>query len=146
MTDHPIDRLAIVRLPFSATADGKTAGPGRCAGVAYNGLIYAVSTDPAQAATIEEQTASALAELLSCLTTLGADKRGLLKVTIYLQDIADKVAMDTVWCSWIGGVEIWPQRACLGVDLPPGDLIEIVAVAAQSREPLSAAGQTLERT
>ena len=38
--------------------------------------------------------------------------------------------MDEVWNAWIGP-DNWPQRACVGVQLAPGDLVEIVVVAAR---------------
>jgi enamine deaminase RidA (YjgF/YER057c/UK114 family) len=36
--------------------------------------------------------------------------------------------MDGVWCDWIpaGG---WPNRACVGTALAPGDLVEIKVTA-----------------
>ena len=50
--------------------------------------------------------------------------------TVYLTEIANKVEMDEVWNAWIGP-DNWPQRACVGVQLAPGDLVEIVVVAAR---------------
>jgi enamine deaminase RidA (YjgF/YER057c/UK114 family) len=42
----------------------------------------------------------------------------------------NKSKMDEVWKSWIGeNPEHWPQRACLGVELPENVLVEITAVA-----------------
>ena len=104
---------------------------GRCGAVAFNGLVYAVSTDTSSAAGIQEQTRRALSELDATLEQAGSGKSGLLQATVYLNDIADKPAMDEVWCDWIGDEQNWPQRACIGVSLDGNDLVEIVVVAKQ---------------
>ena len=102
---------------------------GRCAAVQSDGLVYAVATDPVGADGIAAQTRNTLDELDSVLAKAGSGKTALLQATVYLNDIADKPAMDAVWCAWIGPEENWPQRACIGVDLEPGWLIEIVVTA-----------------
>ena len=78
---------------------------------------------------IAEQTANTLKSLESLLAEAGSSKTKLLQATVYLNDIADKPEMDAVWCDWIGAEENWPQRACVGVQLAPGDLIEVVVTA-----------------
>lgn len=106
---------------------GKSAG--RCSAVVHGGLVYAVATDPEMAATIQDQTRNTLAALERYLTKAGSGKTGLLQATIYLTDMRNKKAMDAIWCEWIGEKENWPQRACVGADLEPTDLIEIVVTA-----------------
>lgn len=102
---------------------------GRCAAVVSGGLVYAVATDPVCAEGIAAQTRNTLQELERLLVQAGSGKNGLVQATVYLSDITKKPEMDTVWCSWIGGEENWPQRACVGVDLDQGYLIEVVVVA-----------------
>jgi len=104
-------------------------GKGRCTAVVSDGLVYAVATDPARADGIAAQTRNALAALDATLAEAGSGKAGLLQATVYLNDIADKTAMDAVWIPWIGPEENWPQRACVGAGLAPGDLVEIVVTA-----------------
>ena len=106
-----------------------TPGLGRCSVVAAGGLVYAVATDPNQADGIIAQTQNTLAELDRLLTHAGSGKPGLLQATVYLSDITEKKVMDTVWLDWIGPETNWPQRACVGVDLAEGDLIEVVVTA-----------------
>ncbi|MGX9356240.1 Rid family hydrolase [Roseobacteraceae bacterium S113] len=107
--------------------------PGRVLARAHAGLVYAVAYDPLPADGIEAQTRNALAFLDNTLADLGADRGGLLQVTVYLAHMSDKAAMDAVFLNWIGPEENWPQRACIGVDLGSrGDLIEIVVIAAQT--------------
>ncbi|MCR9256780.1 MAG: RidA family protein [Alphaproteobacteria bacterium] len=104
-------------------------GRGRCTAVVSDGLVYAVATDPVRADGIAEQTRNTLAALDTTLAEAGSGKAGLLQATVYLDDIANKPAMDGVWIPWIGPEDNWPQRACVGAALAPGDLIEIVVTA-----------------
>ena len=103
---------------------------GRCDAVAHAGTVYVVATDPAQASDVQTQTANAMAKVDRLLAEAGSDKSKLLQATVYLSDIADKTAMDAIWVEWIGPASNWPQRACVGVQLAPGDRVEIVITAA----------------
>ena len=104
-------------------------GIGRCGTVVSDGLVYAVATDPVCADDIASQTRNTLEDLERKLITAGSGKIGLVQATVYLSDISNKPAMDAVWAEWIGPEENWPQRACVGVQLEEGYLIEIVVVA-----------------
>ena len=101
---------------------------GRSRATRHGGLVYAVATAPG--ADITEQTRNTLAALEKNLVDGGADKTRIVQATVYLTDIANKAAMDAVWCEWIGPQENWPQRACVGAQLAGDNLVEIVAVAA----------------
>ena len=102
---------------------------GRCGAVVSDGLVYAVATDPVCADGIAEQTRNTLQDIERTLSEAGSGKPGLLQATVYLSDISDKPEMDSVWCEWVGPEENWPQRACIGVQLEEGYLIEVVIVA-----------------
>ena len=102
---------------------------GRCGAVVSDGLVYAVATDPVCAEGIAEQTRNTLQDLEKTLIEAGSGRPGLLQATVYLSDIANKPEMDSVWCDWVGPEENWPQRACIGVQLEEGYLIEVVVVA-----------------
>jgi len=102
---------------------------GKCSAVCYGGLVYAVANAAAPGGDITAQTTSCLTQLDHVLASAGSDKTKLLQVTIYLSDIRDKPAMDRIWLPWIGPENNWPQRACVGVELDPGWIIEIVAIA-----------------
>jgi enamine deaminase RidA (YjgF/YER057c/UK114 family) len=104
-------------------------GLGRCEAVLSDGLVYAVATDPHGADGILEQTRNALDELSRILDKAGSGKPGLLQVTVYLSDVTQKPEMDTIWIDWVGPRQNWPQRACVGVDLDDGCLIEVVVTA-----------------
>lgn len=105
---------------------------GKCAAVVSRGVAYIVVNDPECSEGITRQTQGALGELDRLLNKVGSGKDRILQAAVYLADIADKPDMDAVWRPWIGGRENWPQRACLGVQLDPGYLIEIVVTAEAS--------------
>ena len=104
---------------------------GRCNAVVSGGLVYAVATDPVCADGIAAQTLNTLQDLERLLVEAGSGKRGLMQATVYLSDISNKPEMDVVWREWIGDRENWPQRACVGVDLDAGYLIEVVVIAVE---------------
>lgn len=102
---------------------------GRCGAVVSGGLVYAVATDPVCADGISEQTRNTLQDIERMLVNAGSGKVGLVQATVYLSDMSLKPEMDAVWCDWVGPEENWPQRACIGVELEEGYLIEVVVVA-----------------
>ncbi|ABD54571.1 RidA family protein [Jannaschia sp. CCS1] len=102
---------------------------GKCSAAVHGGLAYIVANAPEPGEGILDQTSGCLAELDRLLRSVGSDRTRVLQVTVYLSDIADKPRMDSIWMPWIGAEENWPQRACVGADLDPGYLIEIVATA-----------------
>ena len=116
-----VNRVHTKRFPYP--------GLGRCEAVVSDGMVYAVATDPALSDEIDAQTRNALLELDRILANAGSDKAGLLQATVYLSDIKQKRALDPIWIDWIGPEANWPQRACVGVDLDDGCLIEIVVTA-----------------
>jgi len=100
--------------------------------VVFDGRVHAVAFDPECADGITQQTSNALNYLDELLAKADSDKSRLIQATVYLSDIRHKEDMDAVWLEWIGGKENWPQRACVGVDLSLGYLIEIVVIAAEA--------------
>ncbi|MEM7644296.1 MAG: RidA family protein [Pseudomonadota bacterium] len=104
-------------------------GLGYCEAVVSEGLVYAVATDPKLGADVEAQTRGTLAELDAILARTGSGRAGLLQATVYLADISAKARMTAIWLDWIGPEENWPRRACVGVALPDGCLVEITVTA-----------------
>ena len=104
---------------------------GRNKAVRYAGLVYAVGTAEEVGPDIRAQTKALLDKIDQTLTEAGSDRSRLLRVQIFLENMADKPTMDAVWNAWIGDDwRQWPQRACVGAPLAEGALIEIVATAA----------------
>ena len=81
-------------------------------------------------ASIAEQTTEALAKIDQHLASCGSDKKHLISTTIWLADIKDYDAMNTVWDAWMPK-GCAPARSCgetkIGGD---GYLVEIICVAA----------------
>ena len=106
---------------------------GRNRATAHDNLVFAVATAGHAGASLKAQTAAALADIEQALAAAGSDRTRLLQSTVYLSDIRRKAEMDEAWNAWIGpDPETWPQRACVGVALAPGDLVEIAVVAARA--------------
>ena len=108
---------------------------GRSKSSAYKDLVWTVATAPDTTLPIEGQTRATLQAIEANLQQLGSDKSSIASAQVFIADMADKPAMDGVWREWIGSnPENWPQRACLGVDLAGGDLIEVVVTAVRKSE------------
>jgi enamine deaminase RidA (YjgF/YER057c/UK114 family) len=105
--------------------------PTRSRAVAHGGLVFtvAVSPDPAPPG-IYEQTRKALKRIDESLAMSGTDKSRILSAIVYIANIARKEEMNKAWDEWVDRANP-PMRACLGVDLEPPHLIEIVVTAAQ---------------
>ena len=103
---------------------------GRARAVRAGDLVHVVATACSDISDVAEQTRLTLANLDEGLAMAGSDKTRLITATVYLTDMKKKAEMDAVWCTWIGGPENWPQRACVGTDLADNDLVEIVVTAA----------------
>jgi len=97
--------------------------------VARGPLIWIAGTvSNPQLAGIEAQTRDVLAEIDRRLAHFGASRAELLNVNIWLADIEDWAAMNTVWSEWIGGIPS-PARAVVGAQLMRPFLVEIAGVA-----------------
>ena len=101
---------------------------GRGPAVIANGLIWTVATAGGEGSTVTDQTRVTLARLDSLLAAAGTNKHRIVEAVIFLTEMSTKEEMDAVWCEWIPS-DGWPCRACVGVDLAPGDLVEIKATA-----------------
>ena len=97
--------------------------PTRSRAVAHNGLVFtvAVSPDPAP---------PGIKRIDESLAMAGTDKSRILSAIVYIADIAHKEEMNHAWDEWVDRANP-PMRACLGVDLEPPHLVEIVVTAAQ---------------
>jgi 2-iminobutanoate/2-iminopropanoate deaminase len=77
---------------------------------------------------IEAQTRQVLENIKAILEEAGSGLDRLLKTTVFLADLADFAAMNTVYSEFVG--EMPPARATVQVAaLPSGALVEIDAVA-----------------
>lgn len=103
---------------------------GRNRASAFKDLVWAVATADDHGADVGSQTRQALAVIERSLQRMGSHKHRIVSAQIFLARITDKAAMDAVWCEWLGDdPDHWPQRACVGVALEGGALVEIVVTA-----------------
>lgn len=97
----------------------------------HNGTIYLagqVADDVTH--NIEGQTREVLGHIDRLLNEVGSDKTRILMCQIYLADIKDIVAMNTVWDQWVAEGDA-PPRATVEAKLAKPDwLVEMVVTAA----------------
>jgi enamine deaminase RidA (YjgF/YER057c/UK114 family) len=104
--------------------------PTRSRAVIHDGLVFTVSVSPDPDPTFYEQTRKTLERIDESLAMSGTDKSRILSAIVYIADIARKEEMNRAWDEWVDRANP-PMRACLGVDLEPPHLVEIVIIAAQ---------------
>lgn len=79
---------------------------------------------------LEEQAAQALDNLQAILAAADLGWEQVVKVTVFLTDMADFPALNQVYGQRLAGLEALPARACVAVaGLPAGARVEIEAVA-----------------
>ena len=89
----------------------------------------AVAPDPVSPS-MYEQSVKALARIDESLALCGTDKSRILSAIVYIADIKRKAEMNRAWDEWVDRKNP-PMRACLGVDLEPPHIVEIVVTAAK---------------
>ncbi|MGB9589965.1 MAG: RidA family protein [candidate division WOR-3 bacterium] len=78
---------------------------------------------------VEAQARLALQNMAAILEAAGLDMKDVLKVTIFLVDMADFPRVNEVYASFFS--EPYPARACVAVSgLPKGALVEMECIAA----------------
>ena len=92
-------------------------------------LTVAVAPDPVTAS-MYEQTAKALGRIDESLALCGSDKSKILSAIVYISDMKRKGEMNRAWDEWVDSKNP-PMRACLGVELEPPHIVEIVVTAAK---------------
>ncbi|NDE02911.1 MAG: RidA family protein [Gammaproteobacteria bacterium] len=100
--------------------------------VVANGFVFLagqVATNPSSG--VDEQTRQVLAEIDRLLALAGSSKAKILSATVYLADMANFAAMNSVWDAWVHP-EAKPARATVEARLATPDYkveIQIVALA-----------------
>ena len=99
----------------------------------HNGTVYLagqIASDNKQ--DILGQTREVLGHIDRLLAEAGSDKSRILSTQIYITDMANFPAMNTVWEAWVVPGQT-PPRATVEAKLAdPAGLVEIVVVAAQA--------------
>lgn len=104
-------------------------------GIVSNGFVFASGQLPLNPETqqmpsdIVEQAKQSLTNLKAILEAAGAGMDTVVKVTIFLADIADFGKVNEVYSTFFS--QPYPARSCFAVkDLPKGAGVEIEAIAA----------------
>ena len=97
----------------------------------HNGVAYLAGQVPADARQdITGQTQQVLAAIDALLARAGTDKRKLLRVEIFLKDLADFPGMNAAWEAWLPAGHA-PPRATVKAELAkPEWRVEMVVTAA----------------
>lgn len=100
--------------------------------VIHQGTVYLCGQVAADANKgIEEQTQTMLDKVDALLLSADSDREHILSATIYIKDMTDFAAMNTVWDAWVPDGHA-PARACVQASMArPELLVEISVVAAQ---------------
>lgn len=114
----------------------KAVGPYSQA-IEANGFVFAsgqLPIDPATNAFVEggvkEQTRQSLTNAQSVLKAAGLDLSHVIKITVFLSDMADFAAMNEVYAEFFN--EPYPARSAIAVKtLPKNALVEVECIAAR---------------
>ena len=100
--------------------------------VVHQGVVYlAGMVCEGGASDIRGQTRDVLAQVDAHLAACGSDKTRLLRVQIFLADIADIGAMNEVWDAWVAPGHAPPRATVQAALADAAWKIEVVATAAQ---------------
>jgi len=103
--------------------------------IVHNGIVYCsgqIPLDPLtgemKAVTIEDQTHQVMKNLQAVLETAGSGLSGIIRTTIYLQNLENFTKVNEVYASYLS--KPYPARATVEVSkLPRGSQVEIDAIA-----------------
>lgn len=105
-------------------------GPRMSQAVVHNGIVHIagqVAITPS--ASIKVQTSEVLSKIDGLLAQAGTNKSNLLAVNIFLPNIIDFDAMNSIYDKWIDPANP-PARACVEARLANSDLrVEMTAIA-----------------
>ena len=79
--------------------------------------------------TVKEQTRQVMQNLMDVIVEAGTIPEKILKVTVYLEDIAMYADFNEVYLEYFNDPATRPARVCLAVDaLPLGALVEVECI------------------
>lgn len=77
------------------------------------------------------QTRTALAEVDALLAECGSNKSKILSAQVWLADIADFAAMNSVWDAWVDAANPPARATCEAKLATPAYRVEVIVVAAR---------------
>lgn len=97
----------------------------------FNGVVYLAGMVPECSETdIESQTVNVLRQVDERLQEAGSGRERILRAQIYLRDIADIGAMNSIWDNWLVAGSAPPRATVQAALADPSWRIEIVVTAA----------------
>ena len=103
--------------------------PTRSRATATDDLVFTVAVAPDPVTPdYYEQTVKVLARIDESLALCGTDKSKILSAIVYIADMKQKAEMNRAWDEWVDRKNP-PMRACIGVELEPPHIVEIVVTA-----------------
>ncbi len=99
-------------------------------GVIHNGTIYLTGQVGTPGTSAEAQMAEVLAKIDGLLAKAGTDKRRILHVQMWLDDIRDFDAVNRVWDAWMPLDHAPARSSGEGRMAKPGMLVELIVTAA----------------
>jgi enamine deaminase RidA (YjgF/YER057c/UK114 family) len=105
--------------------------PTRSRAVVNDGLVFTVAVAPDPVVpSMYEQSVKVLARIDESLALCGTDRSKILSAIVYINGMALKSEMNRAWDEWVDKANP-PMRACIGVELEPPHIVEIVVTAAK---------------
>ena len=102
--------------------------PSRSSAIRTQHQAYVVGVPADLSASMYHQARQALDSINQSLQKMGLSQENIARVVVYLADMAQKAEMNRAWDEWASPVNP-PVRACVGVVLEPGCLVEMVITA-----------------
>jgi enamine deaminase RidA (YjgF/YER057c/UK114 family) len=115
--------------PANKNTDANAAPPLFSSAVSYGNLLFLAGVGAHFKGTIEEHTKHVLDELEKNLIGAGSSMEKVLKVNVYLNDIADWPKMNTVYAGRWGKVPPVRTTVAPAGGIPGGSLVEIDLIA-----------------
>jgi enamine deaminase RidA (YjgF/YER057c/UK114 family) len=127
---QPTGKLEKKAYPVKTNADNATATPPLfSSAVSYGNLLFLAGVGAHFTGTVEEHTKHVLDELEKNLIGAGSSMEKVLKVNVYLNDIADWPKMNTVYAGRWGKVPPVRTTVAPAGGIPGGSLVEIDCIA-----------------
>jgi enamine deaminase RidA (YjgF/YER057c/UK114 family) len=102
--------------------------PSRSRAIRHQQQAYVVGVPTDLAGSMYQQTKQALASVDEALQKIGLASNNIALVVVYVSDMGQKADMNRAWEEWASR-ENPPVRACVGVALEPGCLVEMMVTA-----------------
>lgn len=102
--------------------------------VIHNGVARWVEVAEDAAGDAQSQISQILSQIDATLASINSDRKQLLEVLIFLSDLEQAAALNTLWDAWVPAGHA-PIRACVQAGLSGNYQVEMVITAAASPPP-----------